>query len=320
MAYSNVQNSGKLRTSSGAGLSWTPGSAPTLNNLLTGRFWGWPYTPASTDVKDSSGTPVNFAEDKASPNQDSMNAAVYSLLVPSGLTTPLKNVNTATALLGIFDEWSGNATSSVLDVTASNNSTTGVTSGTSGSLNTGANAGIIFAVVAQSGAGSADTITTTGTSFTNDATEANNNTYQAGSADERTASVASQSGVQDSWTFAASGTYTALIASYNASSGTTLSGGPTLTGVALAGTLAETYVLQGGPTLGALSLAGTLAETYSLTGALTVGRLAVAGALVADPPRLTTRSATAGVALATQSVPATVALGSLSKPAPVPLV
>ena len=101
---------------------------------------------------------------------------------------------------------------------------------------------------------------------------------------------------------------------------TTLSGGPTLVDVAVAGTLAETYVLTGGPTLSALSLAGTLAETYSLTGAVTVPRLAVAGALVADPPRLTARSVTAGVALATQSVPATVALGSVSKPAPVPLV
>jgi len=170
-------------------------------------------------VVDSSGTPKQFALDKTSPNQDGMDTSMHSLVVPSGLTSPLKNTNTSGALLGVFDEWSGNATSSVLDVTSSNNSTTGVTSGTSGTLNTGANAGIIFSVVAQSGAGSSDTITTTGTSFTNDVTEPNNNTYQAGSADSRTVSTASQTGVQDSWTFAQSGTYTALIASYNAPAG-----------------------------------------------------------------------------------------------------
>jgi hypothetical protein len=223
MAFANVQSSGKLRTSSGAGLSWTPGSAPTLNNLLTARCWGWPYTPTSTDVKDSSGTPVNFAQDKISPNQDGMQATIYSLVVPSGLTTPLKNVSTSGDLLGIFDEWSGNATSAVLDVTSSNNSTTASTSATSGTLNTGANAGIILAIVAQAGAGGADTVTTTGTNFVNDATEPDNNTYQVGSADHRTVSTASQSGVQDSWTFAASGTNTALIASYN---GTAAAAGP----------------------------------------------------------------------------------------------
>jgi len=200
-------------------LSWTPGSAPTLNNLLTGRFWGWSYTPASTDVKDSSGTPVIYALDVSSPNNSGMDTAMHSLVVPSGLTTPLKNVNTVGALIGVFDEWSGNAITSVLDVTNSKTDTTSVTSGTSGTLNTGANAGIIFSIVAQAGSGGADTITTTGTSFINDVTEPDNNTYQAGSADERTAATTSQTGVQDSWTFAQTGAYTALIASYNAPAG-----------------------------------------------------------------------------------------------------
>jgi len=223
VAYANVQTSGKLRTSSGAGLSWTPAGAPTLNNLLTGRFFGWAggagYVPASTDTKDSNGTPVNYALNTSGTNTNGIGTAIYSLVVPSGLTTPLKNTNTVTVLEGVFDEWSGNATTSVFDVTSHNSDVTNVTSGTSGSINTGANAGLALAVVAQGGGGSTDTITTTGTSFVNDITEPDNNNWQAGSADSRTVNVAAQTGLQDSWTFAIAGVFTATIASYNAPAG-----------------------------------------------------------------------------------------------------
>ena len=223
MAYTNVQSSGKLRSNTGATLSWTPGTAPTLNNLLTCRTWGWKntnFTPGASDVKDSSGTPKTFHLFKAGTAESGANAAIYDVVVPSGLTTPLKQAAGATDILAVFDEWSGNDSTTPEDVANSNQSASNVTSGTSGTLNTGANAGLVLSVVQQDGAGTI-TITVTGTSFSQDAFESDNNNYQAGSADRRTSSVASQTGLQDAWTFSGAGTYSAVIGSFNASSGVT---------------------------------------------------------------------------------------------------
>lgn len=237
MAYANVQNSGKQRTNTGAGLSWTPSSAPTLNNLLTGRFWGWQatvYTPGASDVKDSSGTPKTYTKDVSTTVAAGEGGAIYSLVVPSGLTTPLKNVNTTSSLIGVFDEWSGNATSSVLDQTNSNNAATVVQGSTvtytGSAINTGANAGIVFAIFTCDDASteSAGDPSTTGTSFVQDIVEPDGSGFVLGSGDHRTTNAASQSGLKDTWSvLRSSGTSAALdvIASYNVPSG---GGGPVI--------------------------------------------------------------------------------------------
>ena len=223
MAYVNVRNSGKLSTNTAAGLTWTPGGGPAQNNLLTGRFFGCGggagYAPVSTDVKDSTGTPKLFNQDVVAPQQGAQNdAAIYSLVVPSGLTTPLKNVNTTAVLEGIFDEWSGNATTSVLDQTNSHLVATNATTTNTGTINTGANAGLILAALYMGDPTDGTGLTTTGTSFTANAVETQDLTFGlgngGGSCDSRTASCASQSGLQDVWTWTNAQPSTACIASY----------------------------------------------------------------------------------------------------------
>ena len=230
MAYANVQTSGLLRTNTGAGLSWSPGSAPTLNNLLTQRVWGWDaspgYTPGTTDARDSSGTPKTYTRDSSINAATSFGAGIYSLVVPAGLTTPLRNVSTSDALEGCFDEWSGGATSSVLNTQNTSSGNTG-TPVTGASITTGANAGLVLSsMVTGNVNGTNNGLTTAGTSFSNDAIERDNSSWQSGAADKRTASVASAT-LNNSWTLTGgTGDYATCIASYNLSGG---GGGTTVT-------------------------------------------------------------------------------------------
>lgn len=213
MAYANVQNSGKLSTTSSATLSWTP-SAPTVNNLMTGRFWSFNSAPASANCHDSTGTPVNFTLDVSKNDGGGEWTGIWSLLVPGGgLTTPILNANGSQFKFGMFDEWSGNATTSILDTSTSNtaNSTTADT----GTITTGANAGLVLACLNDDENNSNDTIASTGTSFADDDTFPQNTSFP-GSASSRTATVASQVGLHQTWT-KNGGTYSACIASYNAS-------------------------------------------------------------------------------------------------------
>lgn len=219
MAYANVQNSGELRTVSSASLSWTPGVAPTVANLLTCRGSGYHsggWTPSNTNVHDSTGTPKNFtADSQFNGTVDFGGVGIWSLIVPAGLTTPL--VEAVTQALGtvVFDEWSGNDSSSVLDqVNSNDNHVTPQNAGNSGSINTGASAGIALAVACMD-SGDLTTITTTGTSFVQDIVEQASASWQTLSADKRTATIASQTGIQDSWTWNGSAvTWQACIASY----------------------------------------------------------------------------------------------------------
>lgn len=221
MAIARVQNSGKLSTSSGGNLSWTPGASPTLNNLLTYRTWGFTaggIAYGTTDVKDSSGTPVTFTRtDFLNGAAFSSGLALYHLLVPSGLTTPVKDVNTGSQRFAIFDEWSGNDTTTPIDQHATNNGT--AAGANSVSVNSGANAGLALAVITQDGGSNPESITTTGTSFSQDIAEQNGAVNPCGAADQRTTSVASQTGLHDSWTWSSNTTYKTLLATINAAGG-----------------------------------------------------------------------------------------------------
>lgn len=229
MAYANVQSSGKLETSSGAGLSWTPGVAPTLNNLLTFRGHGWRsggFVPGATDVKDSSGTPKNFARDVSATVGTAEGVTINSLLVPSGLTTPLKNTSTATILVGIFDEWSGNVTSTPLDTSNTKNTSTIPTGGSStytgATINTSADAGLVLACFSDDDAvtETAGTLTSTGSSFTQNCVEVNGSSFSYGSEVSRTATLAGQTGLGNTWSVQNTSALTLpavdCIASYNA--------------------------------------------------------------------------------------------------------
>jgi hypothetical protein len=234
MAYTRVQNSGKLQTATGANLTWTPLTAPTVGNLLTYRTWGFTgagITYGASDVTDSSGTPKTFTRDAFLNGSASTGAsAIYSLVVPSGLTTPVKDTNTGSFRTAIFDEWSGNATTSVLDNSHTNNGAAGTTGTTGAGFNTGANAGLVLDAVAQDGGNSNEAITATGTSFTQDVVQQDGNVSQAGAADERTASAASQTGLVDTWTWVSNVVYHAVIASYNVPSGGAAQDTPELDG------------------------------------------------------------------------------------------
>lgn len=219
MAYANVQTSGKLSTTTGGGLSWTPGSAPTLNNLLTCREFGYDYTAytnGATDFRDSSGTPKTGTRDvfqDAATGGDG-GLSIYSMLVPSGLTTPVKNIQASPFNTAAIDEWSGNATSSIVDATLVKTTTSGAGTGNTNALSTGASAGLVLASLNQYGAANPENITSTGTSFTQDVAE-QNGTTSPGAAVWRTASVASAS-ITETWTWASSVNYRTVIASYNA--------------------------------------------------------------------------------------------------------
>jgi hypothetical protein len=209
--------------------------AATQGNLLTCRMtcWdspaGWAFT--SSDVHDSSGTPKNFNIDVSVKDGVSFSGCVISsLIVPSGLTSPLLSVNTQASKVATFDEWTGTVASSVLDTTGSNHdSGSNVTTGTSGSINTAATVGIVFAVVSVNAASSAVGIVTTGTSFAVDTVEQDPNTYIGASHDSRTATVTSQTGLQDSWTWNTASVWCGCIASYLAAAGGNPPGlGPTV--------------------------------------------------------------------------------------------
>jgi hypothetical protein len=222
VAYANVQNSGKVRTNTAAGLSWTPGAAPTLNNLLTHQSWGWDaspgYTPGATDARDSSGTPKNYTLDASLggiAGHTNFGVACYSLVVPSGLTTPLRNANTGVdTLVGYFAEWSGNATSSVVDAT--NTASGSASTPQNGpSLTTGANAGMVLSTLVID----VGSVAEAGTNFVNDAIETDNSTWQGGAAGHRFTSVASTT-LNDQFTFAGGAPwYEAVIVSYNLPAG-----------------------------------------------------------------------------------------------------
>lgn len=227
MAYANVQNSGFI-ASTGT-VSWTPGTAPTLNNLLTGRFYhggGAANIFGASDCKDSSGTPKTYTQDVTGFGTNSGCSSIYSLIVPSGLTTPLQETSAAAggnSMQAIFDEWSGNATSSPLDQTnIGNSTTTNTSSGTGPSINTGASAGLVLSAMVERGVGTNAGIAVTGTSFNGDGIEQNNSSFDSGAIDSRTASAASQTGLHDSWTWTAGATsneFQASIASYKVPAG-----------------------------------------------------------------------------------------------------
>lgn len=224
MAYSSVQTSGKLSTSSAAALSWTPGVAPTLNNLLTYRVFGWDSN-ASTHlnpnaVRDSSGTPKTYTQhvvQERGGTSTGAGASVYSLVVPSGLTSPETEIATGnmTFRTGVFTEWSGNATTSVIDQTNVFSGTGGTIA--SGTVSSGANAGLALTSLAlDTGSGTA-TITNTGTSFTDNVQETDGTNTECGALASRTSTVASQGSLSDTWTVTgvSVGAVNAVIATFN---------------------------------------------------------------------------------------------------------
>jgi hypothetical protein len=220
VAYANVQTSNKLSTSTGQPLSWTPLSAPTLNNLLTQRVLGFnatpDYTPIAANAVDSSGTPKQYALDRSAAAAGLGAAAIYSLVVPAGLTTPLKNTNTANYKTGVFDEWSGNVTSGAFD-TSNTNSAAGTppAAASSGTINTAATAGLGLAVLAFEN-GTTDTVVSSGANWTQDVSEADGTVTMCGSCASRTASMASQTGLNETWTVTSSSwtSWRAVIADY----------------------------------------------------------------------------------------------------------
>lgn len=211
MGFANVQTSGQLRTNSAANLSWTPGGAPTLNNLLTCRSWSFNVAYASGDIQDSSGTPKNFTLDvqETGGGGDTGHSVIASLLVPSGLTTPLLDVNGSGDRSVIFDEWSGNDTTNILDQTNVNGGNG--TTGSSGTVNTSSNCGLALAVTENTNGTLVSS--TGGADWNQDSTDSGNTVR--GAEDWRTNNVASQIGLSESWSWSGTHTFNGCIATYN---------------------------------------------------------------------------------------------------------
>lgn len=210
MAYSNAGTSGYLNTSSAATLSWT--HTPSQNNLMTCRQWSGFTAIGTTDVHDSSGTPVNFSRDVTNniSGATSDTVSIWSLLVPAGYTSPCKNDASYSWKSIVFDEWSGNATSSILDT-----SNSAVSTGDTGSINSGANAGLFLCVIDDDPNGSAAPSGISPASWTQDVGGPPGLT---GAAATRTTNTASQTGAKASWS-SFNNPCVACIASYNVSGG-----------------------------------------------------------------------------------------------------
>lgn len=181
-------------------------------------------TPGATDFKDSSGTPKNLNLNKSSGLFTVAAAAAYSLVVPAGFTSPLKGLATVT-WMGI--EWSGNATSSVVDNSASTGSSGSTASPLTGtSLTTGANAGLVVTALTVNTGNAASGLTVTGTNFSDtfsashDGTDQNDNTQDAGTGNWNTTSVASTT-LHNSWSWTGGNmaNRAEVIVSYNVSGG-----------------------------------------------------------------------------------------------------
>ena len=220
MAIARVgTGSGVKSTTSGAALTWT--HSPTANNLLTFRVISWANAGgASAEVGATAVTTTGgsgtFSRDIAlgDPNSGTQRtewAHVFSLIAPSGVTSMTSAAN-PTLQMGVFDEWSGNATSSVLDKTASDSSSTNTTSADAGTLSTGANAGLCLAVD-NSDWNATTAPTPTGTGWTGDVNQGD--PPITGALAYKIISSGSQ---QMTWTIASS-SYAAVSASYNAAAG-----------------------------------------------------------------------------------------------------
>lgn len=207
----------------GASLSWT--HTFTQNNLVTGQEQNdSSNVPAAGDFKDSSGTPKNLTKDDATAAGTSAQAGNFSLVVPSGFTSPLKGATVYEQWMAC--EWSGNATSSVRD-TGSTGTGSGLSPLNGATINTGANAGLVLASCSINVVNnSAMNIVVTGTNFTDtystshDGTDSNNQADDAGSLAYNITSVASQTGLKNTWTYSGNATAHAnAITSYNVSAG-----------------------------------------------------------------------------------------------------
>lgn len=220
MAITRVQTSGALL--GGGPYNWTPSSTPSVNNLLTYRMSTYQLA-SSTGVTDSSGTPKVFQRDAYL--QPDGSSGIYSYIIPSGLTTPLKDNNTNGNLHGVFDEWTGNETTSYVD--GANQVQDGSSPITTPTIAASAAAGLALAACQNVFGGALTPVDTT--NWVNDVNV--NATVQA-AFDYRITNVASQSISQGWTTGSAYAGATAVIAVYKAAaaSGTSLNaGGQTVT-------------------------------------------------------------------------------------------
>lgn len=218
MAYSNLADSGVLATTSGAALTWT--HSPTTNNLLTARATSWDAVVGTSTLGASAATSVggsgtfNRTDDQADVDGDSKeHACLYYLLSPASVTSMKLTPPSAhpTNAECVFNEWSGNDTSSPLDVHNTGHALSG--SMNTGSINTGANAGLALGVInTDDGNASAATHTGTFTADYNTGDGAPNSLTTLFS--WKTSSIASQSGLQDTCTNT-SCNWCGVIASFN---------------------------------------------------------------------------------------------------------
>lgn len=219
MAYALVATNGHQFGAT----SWT--HTFTLNNLCAVQTSNdSTVTYAAGNFKDSSGTPKNLTLDKTSGVFTTCAAAAFSLVVPSGFTSPLVAPSTVT---WIAQEWSGNATSSVADVTNSTGSSAAINSPHTGaSINTGSNAGLVVTAFTLNTQSATSGLTVTGTSFSDTFSTSHDGTDQNDSADDggtfnwRTSNVASAA-VNNawSWTGGTMNNSAEVIISYNAAAG-----------------------------------------------------------------------------------------------------
>lgn len=217
MAYTCVATSGIIN---GAGGSWT--HTFTANNAILAQEGNdSSVAPALGDFKTQAGTNLNL--DKSSGLFTACAAAHFSLVAPSGVTKITGPTNAET---WIAQEWSGNATSSLLDTSNSAGSTTSTASPHTGpAITVGANAGLVIASATINTGSASSGLTVTGTSFSDTYISSHDGTQQNDSADDgftsnnRTASVSGSISDSWSWTGGNMNNLAEVITSYNLASG-----------------------------------------------------------------------------------------------------
>jgi hypothetical protein len=219
MAIANVQTSGLKLASSNAALTWTPGTTPVVGNLVTCRTTGFNAPIGASNVGDSSGTPKLFTRDVTVTSPNGAATAIFSWTTVSGFTAPFTTSAGGAGMppvnYCIFDEWSGAATSSVLDKTSTSSSASQASPGSTGTVTTGANCGLGLAVGCSVFVG--HQITSAGSGWTQDGEDHTLN----GSVDigltYRVGALGSLSGFGNTWTWSSgTGDWAGALATYNA--------------------------------------------------------------------------------------------------------
>ena len=209
----------------------------TLNNLLLAAVYSTSNS-VTLGVSDSMGNMWSALPTDTSPNGQVQ--VFYAITKSTGTNTISATQSSSTAIMGLFcSEWSGNATSGVLDVRAAANASSSTASMSSGNLTTTGSSDLLYCVFADKKEGAM----TIGAGFTQDETDTG-----FGALSEYKKNLAAGTYSCNATDTAASGNWLAYAAAFKAGGGNTTVASVNSTGLATgfaAGTSTITATVSG---------------------------------------------------------------------------